>query len=287
MKVSTDNDKTKMEMVKEEACEAEENTNISETKTTEVVKSEILKETSLPTVINAVVEAEKANEVEAATDKFEISVKKIVIPIADAPALVKAKESIEVETANEEAETLEEKTSTPIMYAPVEDEAGKEIEVASATEIQETVAIEDVKIEEHDTMETPKLESVVVESASSKIEFVEDKTSSPVVYAHVEAETKIEAAGNVIQIAEVVEETNIEEHDKVVETLKPESPEKIAEESKQTTEFEKQAILPGEEIKESKEEEETTFTENQKELEEKITETEVCAETVKLSQIKP
>lgn len=268
-------------MVKKEAREAEENNDISETKTTDIVKSEILRETSIPTVTNAVVETEKSNEEEAATDKFEISVDKTGIPIADAPALVKAKELIKVETANEETGTLEEKTATPTICAPVEDEADKEIEVASDTEMQKTVAIQNIEIELHDTTETPKSESVVVESASSKTEFVEDKTSSPVVHAHAEADTIIMAAGNEIQIAEAVEEKKIEEHDKIVETLKPESPEKIAGESRQTTEFRKPAISPDKEIQESKIEEQKAVIENQKALEEKTTETEECAETVK------
>ncbi|KAK1371578.1 hypothetical protein POM88_037670 [Heracleum sosnowskyi] len=273
----TENDVTQTEMVKEEACEAEENTNLSETKTTGVVKSKILGETSAPTVINAVVEAEKAIEVEAATDKFEISVEKTAFSIADAPAVVKAEESLEVETANEVTETLEEKTSIPITYTPVEDEADKDIEVAPAIEIKETVVVEDKKIEEHDkAIETSVSESVVVESASSKIEVVEEKTSYPIVY--VEANTKIEEAANEIQKAEVVEEGNV---DKVAETQKPESPKKIAEESKKTTELEKLAIVADEKIEESKIEEEKAVTENQKALEEKTTDTEVRAETVK------
>ncbi|XP_074337943.1 uncharacterized protein LOC141675124 isoform X2 [Apium graveolens] len=268
------------EMVKVDACEAEENnTNISETKTTEVVKSVILGETSAPTVINATVEAEKAIEIKAATDKFEISVEKTALPIADAPAMVKAEESLKVEPANEVTETLGGKTSKSIAYSPVEDEADKDIEVSPAIEIKETVAVEDKKIEEHDqAIETSGSESVVVESASSKAEVVEEKTSYPIVYGHVEADTKIEEAANEIQIAEVVEEGNV---GKVVETQKPESPKKIAEESQKTTELEKRAIVADEKIQESKIEEGKTHTENQKALEEKTTETETCTETLK------
>lgn len=282
----SENDKTHPEMVKEEACEAKESTDISDPKTTEVVKSEILVETTpAPAVIAVVAEAEKAIEVEAATDKFEISVEKTAIPIANAPATVKAEEAIEVETTNEESETLGEKISTPIIYATVEDEADKEIEVALATEVQKTVAVEDTNIEEHEkALETLISESTEAESTSNKTETVEEKAANPIVLAHVEveADTEIEvAAANEIQKNEVVEKREIDKHDKVVETQKSELPETIAEESKQNTELEKSKILPDEEIQESNIEEEKAVTEDQKAIEGKITETEVCAENVK------
>lgn len=273
-----ENDVTETEMVKEVACEAEENTDISDTKTTEVVKSEIPGETSAPTVVNAIFEEEKGIEVEAATDKFEIPVEKITSPIDDAPAMVKVEESIEVETANEVTETLEEKTSIPITYTPVEDESDKDTEVSPAIEIKETVVVEDKKIEAHEkAIETSVSELVVLESASSESEVVEEKTSYSIVHGHVEADRKIEEATNEVQIAEVVEEGNV---DKVVETQKPESTKQIAEESQKTTDLEKPAIVADEKIQESVIEEKTV-TENQKALEEKTTETEICAETVK------
>lgn len=280
MKGSTGTHSTPTEMVKEEACEAEEGTDVSETKTIEVIKSEILAETTITPTVVPVVEADKAIEVEAATDKFEISLEKTAMPIADAPALVKPEESIEVETAKEETETLEEKT-TLTSHVPVDDGAEKDIDAALATENQETVAIEDKKIDEHDKgIETPISESVV-ESDSSKTEFVEDETSSQVVYAHVEADTKIEAAANETQIAEAVEEKKFEEHEEVEETLNPESPKNTGEESKEATELEKPAILPEKENQDSKIEEEIAVTENQKPPEETTTETEVAAEIVK------
>ncbi|KAL1831393.1 hypothetical protein ACET3Z_001044 [Daucus carota] len=281
VKGSTGTHSTPTEMVKEEACEAEEGTDVSETKTIEVIKSEISAKTTITPTVVPVFEAEKAIEVEAATDKFEISLEKTAMPIADAPALVKPEESIEVETAKEETETLEEKTSTLTSHVPVDDGAEKDTDAALATENQETVAIEDKKIDEHDKgIETPISESVV-ESDSSKTEFVEDETSSQVVYAHVEADTKIEAAANETQIAEAVEEKKIEEHEEVEETLNPESPKNTGEESKEATELEKPAILPEKEKQDSKIEEEIAVTENQKPPEETTTETEVAAEIVK------
>lgn len=257
VKTSTENDKTQPELVKEEACEAEKNADSSETKTTEIVKSEILVETIKTPTVNAAVEVEAE-----ATENIETPVEK-AIPIVDAPARVETEESIEfepatektetleekdaptrveteesieVEPATETTETLEEKASTPIICAPVEDEADKGIEVASATEIQKTEAVEGKRIEEHDkTVETPISGSIEVESAGGKTEVVEEKTSTPV---EVETYKEIEVASAIeIQKTEAVEETQIEKEKPVTET--------------------------------------------QKALEEKTTESEVCAENVK------
>lgn len=186
MKVSSENDKIQPELVKEEACEAEKDTKISEIS---------LETTSTPTVdAPAELEAEKAIEVEAAPEKTEILVEK-AIPVVDVPSKVETEES------------------TPIVCAVSENGADKEIEAASATELQETEAVEEKKIEEHDkAVKTPISESIEVESAGEKTELVEEKAFVP-----------LETSASEILITKAAEETKIEEEKAITEEKNTES----------------------------------------------------------------
>lgn len=211
VKGSTENDKTQPELVKEEACETKEDTDISETITTEVVKSEAVLETTSAPIVGAALEvkAEIPTEVEAATEKTEIPVEK-AIPVDDVPAKVETEES------------------TPVICAVAENDADKEIEVVSATEVQKPEAVEEEKIEEHDkAIETPISEPTEVESAGGETVVVEETASAPV---EVKEDKKIE-------VASAIEETKIEE-EKAVTTEEKTTESEVCAEKEKTTESE-------------------------------------------------